>query len=527
MATGMTYSVALDGIQGRLVVVEADISNGIPGWALSGLADACVSESRDRCRAALINSGHPWPDRRITVAMYPADVPKGGSHYDLAIALALLVAHERLAADAIRSIALFGELALDGRVRAVPGILPAVLAASEAGVSRIVVPAANVPEAKLVSAVTVVGVTSLQECVALLQGEDPPVETLPRPLDEGSARRTGLLRPVVEEADLGDVRGQSVARWCVEVAAAGGHHLFLQGPPGAGKTMLAERFPRLLPDLDLDQSIEVSKIHSVAGLLSRSEPRIVRPPFLAPNHTDTVPSVLGGGSRLVKPGAISLAHHGVLFMDEAPEFRPTVHDALRQPLESGEIAIRRAEGAARFPARFQLILAANPCPCGYALTKGAGCDCQPIKIRRYQERISGPVRDRIDMTHTVLPLSRDEMRREVPAERRTAAVAGRVFDARARQARRFAGLPWHTNGEVPGFEFRRRCSLTADVAYMVEDAVIDGLLTQRGADRVHRLAWTLADLSGADRPTVPHVLEALWLRTDGNVGSQAASQGAA
>jgi magnesium chelatase family protein len=237
-----------------------------------------------------------------------------------------------------------------------------------------------------------------------------------------------------------------------------------------------------------------------------------------------VPSVLGGGSRLVKPGAISLAHHGVLFMDEAPEFRPTVHDALRQPLESGEISIRRAEGAARFPARFQLILAANPCPCGFSGIKGTSCDCQPIRVRRYHDRISGPVRDRIDITHTVLPLSRAEMRQPVGSEHATAAVADRVLEARARQAARFVDLPWRTNGEVPGYEFRRRCPLATDVVYAVEDQLLDGKLTQRGADRVTRLAWTLADLAGCDQQMMPHVQEALWLRTNGGTGKQASRQ---
>ena len=517
MATGLAYSVALDGVTGRLVTVEADISNGVPGWALSGLADTCISEARDRCRAAIINSGHDWPTRRITVAMYPADVPKGGSHYDLAIALTLLAAKGSLSPEPLRSVAVFGELALDGRVRPVPGVLTAVLTAAETGLSRVIVPTANVEEARLVDGVSVLGVGSLEECVALLRGEEPPADLAPAALDDGDSTARRVARH--DEADLADVRGQQTARWCVEVAAAGGHHLFFRGPPGAGKTMLAERFPRLLPDLDLEQSIEVSQIHSVAGLLSRSEPRILRPPYMAPNHTDTVPSVLGGGSRLVRPGAISLAHHGVLFMDEAPEFRPTVHDALRQPLESGEISIRRAEGAARFPARFLLILAANPCPCGYAGIRGGSCDCPATKVRRYHDRISGPVRDRLDITHTVLPLSRAEMRQQVGAVHGTHAVAGRVLEARARQAHRFADLPWRTNGEVPGYEFRRRCPLGADVIYLVEDQVIDGRLTQRGADRVVRLAWTLADLAGAARPDAPHVKEALWLRTDGGVGT--------
>ena len=291
--------------------------------------------------------------------------------------------------------------------------------------------------------------------------------------------------------------------------------------------MLAERFTPLLPELDLVQSIEVSKIHSVAGLLSRDVPRILRPPFLAPNHTDTVASVIGGGTRVIKPGAISLAHLGVLFLDEAPEFKPSVHDALRQPLESGEISIRRAEGSAKFPAGFLLICAANPCPCGYGYGKGLRCTCPADKIRRYRARISGPVRDRIDISHTVLPVNRAEMRQAVGQDGTTAAVGARVRAARERQRARFAGLPWTTNGEVPGYEFRRICRLDPDASALIEEAVGNGRVTQRGADRVTRVAWTIADLEGRDAPGPGQVFEALYLRTDGLVGHSAGSRSVA
>ena len=510
----MTYSVALDGVTGRVVAVEADVSDGQPGWSLSGMPDPSVSTARDRCRAALVNSNFRWPDRRVTVALYPPHLPKVGSHYDLAIALALLVADQRLDPVAIRDTVVLGELGLDGRLRSVPGVLPAVMTASTAGLARVIVPEANANEARLVPHAQVLAVRSLGECVALLAGEDPPDEAVVR-LPEFEPPAPGW--DVIDDRDLLDVRGQKHARWCVEVAAAGGHHLFLEGPPGAGKTMLAERFGALLPGLTLDEAIEVSTIHSLAGLLPREAPLVERPPFLTPHHNDTVPSVIGGGGKVIRPGAISLAHRGVLFLDEAPEFRPTVHDALRQPLESGVISIRRSEGAATFPARFQLILAANPCPCGGDVSgraRGPACSCDPVARRRYGQRISGPVRDRIDIRHAVLPVSTAEMLQPVGPDGCTQAVRDRVLDARSRQARRFVDLPWLTNAVVPPAEFRQRCPLAVDAAGALETAVSKGRLSQRGAQRVLRLAWTVADLEGSDRPLTEHVLEALHLRTD-------------
>ncbi len=512
----MTYSVALDGVTGRVVTVEADVSDGIPGWSLSGMPDPSVTTARDRCRAAMINSRFRWPDRRLTVALYPPDVPKVGSHYDLAIALALLSADGRLAVDSLRQTAVLGELGLDGRLRPVAGVLPAALTSAASGLPRIIVPEANANEASLVPGLSVTAVRTLRECVAVLTGEDLGAEDLLPPVAEFEPADTEW--DDVDERDLADVRGQTQARWCVEVAAAGGHHLFLQGPPGAGKTMLAERFAPLLPDLTLGAAIEVSKVHSVAGLLSRECPLVMRPPFLAPHHNDTVPSVVGGGGKVIRPGAISLAHRGVLFLDEAPEFRPTVHDALRQPLESGRISIRRAEGAATFPARFQLILAANPCPCG-GDTLHNTCRCEAMKQRRYQQRISGPVRDRIDIVHTVVPVSPAEMLQPISARGSTTAVRARVLDARDRQARRFDGMPWMLNSVAPAAEFRRICPVGDEVSRSVGDAVAKGYLTQRGADRVIRLSWTLADLAGLDRPGRDQANEALHLRTDAGVGS--------
>ena len=376
---------------------------------------------------------------------------------------------------------------------------------------------ANVAEACLVPGVDVMGVASLAECLAAVTGEPRPDPPDYAPLHEDPARPVHAIFAPTDGVDLSDVRGQASARWCAEVAAAGGHHLFLEGPAGAGKTMLAERMAGLLPDLDFTRSIEVSQIHSIAGLLHRDDPLRVRPPYVAPHHSDTVASIVGGGSKVIRPGAISLAHRGLLFLDEAPEFKPSVHDALRQPLESGQVSIRRSEGAASFPARFQLVLAANPCSCGKPQGGHDGCECRPHDTKRYRERISGPVRDRIDMHHKVNPVSAAEMRQSVSESGSSSATRARVEEARARQRHRFAGTPWQTNGELPGFEFRRRCALDCDVSYVLEDFVMRGKLTQRGAERVARMCWTLADLAGRAVPGIADVHESLNLR-DGRFG---------
>ncbi|MDQ1640885.1 MAG: magnesium chelatase family protein [Actinomycetota bacterium] len=508
MPLGRTRAVALVGVQGHIVEVEADLGQGVPSYALVGLPDASLSESRDRVRAAVVNSGQPWPaTRRVTVNLSPASLPKRGSAFDLAIAAAVLTAEDAVPRGVFDGAVLIGELGLDGRVRAVRGVLPAVAAAATAGVPSVLVPAANAAEAALVPGVRVTGVRSLRHLVALARSEEVPDEPEPDapPVDGADA---------VDEAglDLSDVLGQGTARYALEVAAAGGHHLLMLGPPGAGKTMLAERLPGLLPSLDTPAALEVSTVHSVAGTLPPGAPLVTRPPFQAPHHTASVPAIVGGGSTHLRPGVASLAHRGVLFLDEAPEFAPGVLDALRQPLESGEITVARLAAQVRFPARFQLVLAANPCPCGLAVDKGVGCRCAPMAKVRYLGRLSGPLLDRVDLSLTMLPASRADLRDDSRHVEGTAVVAARVLAARERAANRLAGTPWRVNGEVPGHVLRRRWPLPWSVVAGAEQELERGRLTARGADRVLRVAWTLADLAGRDRPDSGDVQVALQFR---------------
>jgi magnesium chelatase family protein len=513
MSLARARSVALMGVQGHLVEVEADLAQGIPGFVLVGLPDTALSESRDRVRAAVVNSGEMWPSRRITVSLSPASLPKRGSGFDLPIAAAILAGAGAMEPARLDDMVLLGELGLDGRLRGVRGVLPAVIAAARAGWKRVVVPAANAAEARLVPDVEVFGAKSLRELLAVMRGEQPPADDLSTaedvPFDEPPA--AALPRRYVDELDLADVCGQLEARRALEVVAAGGHHLFLVGPPGGGKTMLAERLPGLLPPLAGEDALEVTAIHSIAGLLVPGEPLVTRPPFCNPHHTASVPAVVGGGSGQARPGAVSLAHRGILFLDEAAEFPSRLLDALRQPLESGEVFISRSAGSARFPARCMLVMAANPCPCGHAFGSALPCECTPQAARRYLGRISGPLLDRVDLRLGVCAPTRADLASEQPAES-TAVVAERVRVARERSRRRLADTPWRLNSEVPGRLLRGQWRVTPGGGRIIHRAIERGLLSARGADRVLRVSWTVADLWGDPCPAEPHVQEALSMR---------------
>lgn len=515
---GRTKGVALLGIEGQVVEVEADAASGLPAFTIVGLPDAALGEARDRVRAAIGNSGLPFTLRRLTVNLQPAGLHKAGTGFDLAIAVAVLASSELVPDGPVRDVVHIGELGLDGRIRPVRGVLPAVLAAERAGFRRIVVCPANADEAELVEGVDVLAVRSLAELVGRYRGEPVPEalleglhdldETEPRPA--GSA--TGVVDDSPESLDLADVAGQEEARRAVEVAAAGGHHLFMVGPPGAGKTMLASRLPGLLPDLERDVAVEVTAVHSLVGHRPPEGGLVRRPPYVDPHHTASVASIVGGGSGVPRPGAVSLAHGGVLFLDEAPEWNRTTLDALRQPIETGFLTIHRTRAVARYPARFQLVLAANPCPCGRAVGNGKDCSCTPMARRRYLRRLSGPLLDRVDLQIAVRPVSRAAIRR-VGLGESSQQVAARVAAARAAQRARLAATPWRCNAQVPGPELTTGVmALPAGVTQDLDRAVERGSLTVRGFHRVLRVAWTVADLVGLSAPGRDEVSLAVELR---------------
>ncbi|MDX2406601.1 ATP-binding protein [Streptomyces microflavus] len=527
MGYARACSVALVGVEGVVVEVQADLEPGVAAFTLVGLPDKSLIESRDRVRAAVVNSGADWPQKKLTVGLSPASVPKSGSGFDLAVACAVLGAAERIDPASIADVVMIGELGLDGRVRPVRGVLPAVLAAAEAGYQQVVVPEQTAGEAALVPGVSVLGVRSLRQLIAVLCDEpvpDEPADDRGRPdamlaglMIPGTGLGAGLApaspRGEGHIPDLADVAGQLRPRKALEVAAAGGHHLLLSGPPGAGKTMLAERLPAVLPPLTRQESLEVTAVHSVAGILPPGEPLVARAPYCAPHHSATMQSLVGGGNGIPRPGAVSLAHRGVLFLDEAPEFSGKALDALRQPLESGHVVVARAAGVVRLPARFLMVLAANPCPCGRHTLTGAGCECPPSVVRRYQARLSGPLLDRVDLRVEVEPVDRADLLEQGGRGEPTAVVAARVREARARAAERLTGTPWTTNSEVPGHELRTRLCAAPGASVAAERDLERGILTARGLDRVLRVAWTVADLRGAARPEACDIAVALELRT--------------
>lgn len=497
--------MALQGIDGAIVEVEADISAGLAAFILIGLPDAALGQAKDRVRVAAGRMGCAIASKRVVVNLSPAALPKHGSGFDLAIAMATLAADGLVSPESVASVAHLGELGLDGRLRPIAGVLPAVHAAARAGVETVMVPSGNAEEASLVPGVRVVAAPSLREA-AIWHGaelEAEPVEPIPAPaLDAEERAPTG---------DLADVVGHREAIEALVVAAAGGHNLFMVGPPGAGKTMLASRLPGILPELGEAAAIEVASLRSLAGLpVAGRLPR--QPPFEAPHHTATTASIIGGGSTQLRPGAAARASHGVLFLDEAPEFVRSTLDSLRQPLESGEITVHRAAAVARFPASFQLVMAANPCPCGQP-DGDDSCTCSPFARRRYLARLSGPLMDRIDLQLRVPRVTPAQLRLAEESERLSSAAAREaVLAARMRAAERLAGSGLDRNAQLPSAWLQREGRPEREAQAVLERAFERGLLSMRGRDRVLRVAWTIADLDGVDRPGVDQLGRALTMR---------------
>lgn len=508
MAIGTALSVGLVGLRAFVITMQAYICQGLPRFSIIGLPDTSLSEARERVRSACTAAGVRWPVTRVTVNLSPASLPKSGSGHDLAIAASILCANGTVPETAFDNTLVMGELKLDGMVLPVPGMLPVLLHARNQGIHHAYIPAANLDEARLVSGITTTPIRHLGELIERLGGRPRFRVTPPTPSPMDTETPTGRNVPDMP-LDMNQVIGQEQAKRALCTAAAGGHHLLMVGPPGSGKTMLASRLPSILPPLDERRRLEVASIRSICGTLPRYGITDV-PPYEAPHHTASVAAMVGGGSGVARPGAVTQAHNGVLFMDEAPEFAPRVLQTIREPLETGQVLIARSKASVAYPARFQLVMAANPCPCGHAWDAADECRCTPRERIRYWNRLSGPILDRIDIQIAVPQVATYAVQNR-HGDVTSARMRTRVSQARSAAVERFRGYGWGCNAEASGTWLRDHTSRKA--LNIVAKALDAHRLSPRGADRALRLAWTLADLDGAESPNAEHTAIGIAMRT--------------